>query len=97
MLDVGQRVIIRDGRPDNSTSPIEFVRAMVPLIGRTGTIVRRSSLGGRYVYRVEVIERNGNTSTWNYIEEWLDHECESLKNTVTRQDKAALTRFLNEF
>lgn len=93
MLEVGQRVIIRDGRPDNSTSPIEFVRAMVPLIGRTGTIVERSYCGGRYVYRVEAIARDGNTSAWNYIEEWLDPECEPLKNTVTRRDKAALTRW----
>ena len=97
MLEVGQRVIIRDGRPDNNTSPIDFVRAMVPLIGRTGTIVTRSFWGGRYIYRVEVVARNGTTTTWNYIEEWLAPECEPLKNTVTRQDKAALTRFLNEF
>lgn len=97
MLEVGQRVIISDGRPDNNTSPIEFVRAMVPLIGRTGTIIARSFFGGCYVYRVEVIARNGNATQWNYIEEWLDPECEPLKNTVTRRDKAALTRFLNEF
>lgn len=96
MFEVGQRVTICDGRNDDD-APIVFVGAMVSLIGRTGTVLARSFCGGRYVYRVEVIARNGRATVWNYIEKWLSPECEPLKKTVTRQDKAALTRFLNEF